>query len=62
MLGRKQIQRAVDVFKPTDPLALYLIDPNGNWLMVYKNQSDAGQLQRGLLADLKKLLRLSSIG
>lgn len=55
-------QRAVDVFKPTDPLALYLIDPNGNWLMVYKNQSDAGQLQRGLLADLKKLLRLSSIG
>jgi len=55
-------QRATDVFKPSDPLALYLVDPNGNWLMVYKEQADADKLQRGLLADLKKLLRLSSIG
>lgn len=55
-------QRATDVFKPSDPLALYLVDPNGNWLMVYKEQVDADKLQRGLLADLKKLLRLSSIG
>ncbi len=55
-------QRAEDVFKPSDPLALYLIDPNGNWLMVYKDQADADKLQRGLLDDLKKLLKLSSIG
>ncbi|WP_273453583.1 hypothetical protein [Nevskia ramosa] len=55
-------QRAEDVFKPSDPLALYLIDPNGNWLMTYKDQADADKLQRGLLDDLKKLLKLSSIG
>ncbi len=55
-------QRAEDVFKPSDPQALYLIDPNGNWLMTYKDQADADKLQRGLLGDLKKLLRLSSIG
>lgn len=55
-------QRAEDVFKPSDRQALYLIDPNGNWLMTYKDQADADKLQRGLLSDLKKLLRLSSIG
>ncbi|MBA4284969.1 MAG: hypothetical protein C0434_05500 [Xanthomonadaceae bacterium] len=55
-------QRAADVFKPTDPLAVYLVDPNGNWLMTYQNQPSADQFQRGLLKDLKKLLRLSSIG
>lgn len=55
-------QRAEDVFKPSDPQAVYLIDPNGNWLMTYKDQADADKLQRGLLSDLKKLLKLSSIG
>lgn len=55
-------QRAEDVFKPTDPEALYLVDPNGNWLITYKDEADADKLQRGLLSDLKKLLRLSSIG
>ena len=54
-------QRASDVFKPVDRLALYLIDPNGNWLMSYQNQVSADAFQRGLLKDLKKLLRLSSI-
>ncbi len=55
-------QRAADIFKPTDPQAIYLIDPNGNWLITYQNQTDADAFQRGLLKDLKKLLRLSSIG
>ncbi len=51
-------QRAVDFFKPSDAQALYLVDPNGNWLMVY-----AGNVEpKGLLGDLKKLMRLSSIG
>ncbi|GAC1623922.1 MAG: cytochrome c oxidase subunit I [Nevskia sp.] len=55
-------QRAAAFFAPKDPLALYLVDPNGNWLMVYRDQADQDALQRGLLKDLKKLLRLSSIG
>jgi cytochrome oxidase Cu insertion factor (SCO1/SenC/PrrC family) len=37
---------------------LYLLDPHGNWLMYYTPQDPA----RGMLEDLKKLLRLSSIG
>lgn len=55
-------QRAVDIFKPRDPQAIYLIDPNGNWLLTYQDQEDVDAFQRGLLKDLKKLLRLSSIG
>ena len=55
-------QRASAVFKPVDPQAIYLVDPNGNWLMTYRNQPDSDAFQRGLLKDLKKLLRLSSIG
>lgn len=55
-------QRAAEVFKSTDPLAVYLVDPNGNWLMTYQHQPSADEYQRGLLKDLKKLLRLSSIG
>ncbi len=55
-------QRAAEVLKSADPLAVYLVDPNGNWLMTYENQPSADEFQRGLLKDLKKLLRLSSIG
>lgn len=55
-------QRAAAFFEAKDPQALYLIDPNGNWLMVYHDKTDKDELQRGLLKDLKKLLRLSSIG
>lgn len=50
--------RASDFFTPPEPLTLYLVDPNGNWLMVY-----AGAVEpKDLLDDLKKLMRLSSIG
>lgn len=54
--------RLADVLKPVDPLAVYLVDPNGNWLMTYADQRDDDAFRRGLLKDLKKLLRLSSIG
>jgi cytochrome oxidase Cu insertion factor (SCO1/SenC/PrrC family) len=54
--------RLADVLKPVDPLAVYLVDPNGNWLMTYSHQRDDDAFRRGLLKDLKKLLRLSSIG
>lgn len=41
-----------------DPLALYLVDPHGNWLMVYPGDAQSP----GILKDIKKLLRLSQIG
>ena len=47
-----------DFFQPVDPDAVYLLDPLGNWLMVY-----AGAIEhRGLHRDLKKLLRVSRVG
>ena len=55
-------QRLADLMRSPDPLAVYLVDPNGNWLMTYADQHDDDALRRGLLKDLKKLLRLSSIG
>jgi cytochrome oxidase Cu insertion factor (SCO1/SenC/PrrC family) len=51
-------ERAADFFKPTDPNALYLVDPRGNWLMVYPAASE----YKGILKDLKYLLKLSNIG
>ncbi|MEQ1438395.1 SCO family protein [Fontimonas sp. SYSU GA230001] len=45
-------------FGGTDPQALYLVDPLGNWLMVYP----AGAESKGILGDIKKLLRISQIG
>jgi cytochrome oxidase Cu insertion factor (SCO1/SenC/PrrC family) len=50
--------RAGDFFHPQDRNALYLVDPNGNWLMVYSGAIDS----KRLLKDLKTLMRLSSIG
>lgn len=50
--------RAAAFFQPPDPDALYLVDPLGNWLMVY-----AGVVEhKGLHRDLKKLLRVSRVG
>lgn len=51
-------QRAVDFFKPTDAQALYLVDPHGNWLMVYPGVAQ----YQGILKDIKLLLKLSQIG
>ena len=49
---------AKDFFQPTDPQALYLLDPLGNWLMAYTGAVE----HRGLHRDLKKLLRVSRVG
>jgi len=49
---------AAKFFQPADPDAVYLLDPLGNWLMVY-----AGTIEhKGLHRDLKKLLRVSQVG
>jgi cytochrome oxidase Cu insertion factor (SCO1/SenC/PrrC family) len=37
---------------------IYIIDPLGNWVLVYRPEDPP----KGLLSDLKKLLRLSQIG
>ena len=50
--------RARDFFQPSEADAIYLLDPLGNWLMVYPAASD----YKGMLKDLKRLLRLSQIG
>jgi cytochrome oxidase Cu insertion factor (SCO1/SenC/PrrC family) len=50
--------RAADFFAPTDPDAIYVVDPLGNWLLVYAGKVDP----KGVYADLHKLLNLSSIG
>ena len=45
-------------FGTQDPQALYLVDPLGNWLMIYPAVAES----RGILGDIKKLLRISQIG
>ncbi len=50
--------RLRDFFDARDPDALYLVDPNGNWLMAYTGTIES----KRLLKDLKTLMRLSSIG
>jgi hypothetical protein len=61
--------RAADFFHPAgpqspDPQAVYLVDPVGNWMMVYSDaRVDGGKLQpQGMFKDLKRLLRTSHIG
>jgi hypothetical protein len=49
---------AAQFFQPADPNALYLLDPLGNWLMVYTGTIE----HKGLHRDLKKLLRISQVG
>lgn len=49
---------AHEFFAPADPLAVYIVDPLGNWLMSYPGGSN----YQDILKDLKKLLRLSQIG
>ncbi|MFT4045548.1 MAG: hypothetical protein QM661_02530 [Solimonas sp.] len=45
------------------PQAVYLIDPLGNWLMVYPAQIDGRALDyKNVLKDIKKLLSISQIG
>lgn len=50
--------RAAAFFAPSDPDALYLVDPLGNWVMAYTGAVE----HKGLHRDLKKLLRVSRVG
>jgi hypothetical protein len=47
-----------DGSRPAEPQRVYLIDPLGNLMMSYA----AGVKAKGMLEDMKRLLRLSSIG
>jgi hypothetical protein len=47
-----------DGSRPAEPPRVYLIDPLGNLMMSYA----AGVKAKGMLEDMKRLLRLSSIG
>jgi hypothetical protein len=49
---------AARFFQPTDPDALYLLDPLGNLTMVYTGTVE----HKGLYRDIKKLLRVSRAG
>jgi cytochrome oxidase Cu insertion factor (SCO1/SenC/PrrC family) len=54
-----EAQELLSAFPRTDQArSLYIIDPLGNLVMRYDTQDDP----KGLLTDLKKLLRLSHIG
>lgn len=52
--------RAQDFFSQAgdDPDAVYLLDPNGVWLMRYSGELD----YKRVLKDIKKLLRFSTVG
>lgn len=45
-------------FAPQDVQTVYLLDPNGNWLMTYPASAES----RGIYKDIKRLLKLSQIG
>ena len=56
---RSDVRQILTVFPQTDlPHSLFIVDPLGNLVMRY----DAREDPKGLLTDLKKLLRLSHIG
>lgn len=50
--------RLADVFAPPEPHAVQLVDPLGNWAMVYTGTIDP----KGLHRDLRKLLHFSQAG
>ncbi|HEY6641499.1 SCO family protein [Povalibacter sp.] len=51
-------QSLLAVFPDTDQGRIYIVDPLGNLMMSYSREAP----QKGLLEDLKKLLKLSHIG
>lgn len=53
--------RLSDFLQPKEAGA-YLIDPHGNWLMVYPLSNEVQVDFKGVQKDLKRLLRLSQIG
>lgn len=53
--------RLADFLQPAGASA-YLVDPNGNWLLVYPSGLATQDQFKGMQKDIKKLLRLSQIG
>jgi hypothetical protein len=53
--------RAADFFQPAPADALLMVDPLGNWFMVYPPKPDANADFKGILKDLKKLLKQSQV-
>ncbi len=53
--------RAADFFQPGVPDALYLVDPLGNWFMLYPPRADPSADFKGIGKDLKKLLNQSQV-
>lgn len=60
-------QRLADFLQPQDPNALYLIDPLGNWMMLYPgvanfdNYDKTTHQMEDEYKDLQKLLKLSQV-
>ncbi len=54
-------KRLSDFLQPAGAAA-YLLDPHGNWLLVYPAGGDMQTDFKGMQKDIKKLLRLSQIG
>jgi hypothetical protein len=54
-------QRAADFFQPGAADALYLVDPLGNWFMLYPPRADQAADFKGIGKDLKKLLNQSQV-
>lgn len=53
--------RAADFFQPAAADALLMVDPLGNWFMVYAPKPDPSADFKGILKDLKKLLKQSQV-
>lgn len=54
-------KRMADFLQPAGA-ASYLLDPHGNWLLVYPAGGEQQTDFKGMQKDIKKLLRLSNIG
>lgn len=58
-IGRlKELSTEAEGKKPLQPGYIYLVDPNGNLMMQYDREATS----KGMLKDIKKLLRISNIG
>ena len=57
-LLKLELENQPGVQKQLQPGRIYLVDPNGNLMMQY----DATSTSRGMLKDIKKLLKISNIG
>jgi hypothetical protein len=52
---------AAGFFQPALPDALYMVDPLGNWFMLYPPRADQDADFKGILKDLKKLMNQSQV-